>query len=272
MAGRALGARHLPVAHTSRAQLLVVEDDDDHRETLREVLQDEGYRVETAVHGRDALGRLSAPPLPDLILLDLRMPELDGWGLMAELNARPKLASIPVVVTSQVGDRVPHSAATRYISKPLDRTRLLQTVSSCLWWAKRGGASSLVARVLVVDDDERTGKNIARLLAWDHDVVAVAGAAAALGRIHAGERFDAIFCALDMPDMTAMDLHAKLTCDVPEQAERMVFMTGSRWGLPEDGARHPHDRGAPGARWLEKPFTVTALRASIQGVVKSAAG
>jgi two-component system, NtrC family, response regulator AtoC len=122
-----------PDPRTVPAGLLVVEDDVDHRTTVCEILEEEGYRVETAIHGRDALGRLLAGPPPDLILLDLMMPEMDGWVFIAELHARPDLATIPILVTSQPGNRVPESASIRQMSKPLDRTRLLQTVSSCLW-------------------------------------------------------------------------------------------------------------------------------------------
>src|SRR6185437_7705633 len=101
-----------PVHRTPQAGLLVVEDDADHRETLRDILEEEGYRVTTAVNGRDALTRIAAGPLPDLILLDLMMPEMDGWTLMEKLSAREGFASIPIIVTSQVGNRVPQSAST----------------------------------------------------------------------------------------------------------------------------------------------------------------
>ncbi|MFT3765880.1 MAG: response regulator [Minicystis sp.] len=118
--------------------LLVVEDDPDHREIVREVLEEEGYRVETAAHGRDALSRLLAGLRPDLILLDMKMPVMDGWAFMAELKARAELAEIPVVVTSQEGDRVLNTApvSAGYIDKPINRSRLLETIA-CLLWRKR---------------------------------------------------------------------------------------------------------------------------------------
>lgn len=114
--------------------LLIVDDDRDHRETVRDVLEEEGYVVETAVHGRDALSRLLDGTRPDLILLDLRMPEMDGWAFMAEMKARADLAQIPVVVTTQAGERVLNSApvSAGYLAKPLDRARLLQTIACLL--------------------------------------------------------------------------------------------------------------------------------------------
>ena len=119
---------------SSERALLVVEDDPDHRDAVREALEEEGYRVQTAAHGGDALQLLIEGLRPGVVLLDLRMPVMDGWTFMAELKARPELARIPVIVTSQAGERVLNTApvAAGYLRKPLDRTRLLQTVARCL--------------------------------------------------------------------------------------------------------------------------------------------
>ena len=80
-------------------------------------------------------------------------------------------------------------------------------------------------RVLVIDDDELL-RNALRRSLRDYDVVILDGARGALGRIASGERFDVIFCDLMMPDMTGMDLYEELGRVAPEQAERMVFLTG----------------------------------------------
>jgi CheY-like chemotaxis protein len=106
---------------------------------VRDLLEMEGYHVRTAGNGRDALETLRAGPSPQLILLDLRMPQMDGWAFMAELKARPALATIPVVVTSQWGPHVLNAApvAAGYLDKPLDRGRLLQTIEHCLSLRRR---------------------------------------------------------------------------------------------------------------------------------------
>jgi two-component system response regulator (stage 0 sporulation protein F) len=121
------------------ATLLVVEDDPDHSERACRMLTEDGYRVVAAMHGREALERLRSEPMPALILLDLRMPVMDGWGFMAEMKQDPALASIPVIVTTQGGDRVLSSApvAAGYLDKPIDRVRLLQTIALCLQRATR---------------------------------------------------------------------------------------------------------------------------------------
>lgn len=78
---------------------LVVEDDDDTRELMRRLLVGEGWIVGTARNGRDALALLTAEP-PHLILLDLLMPEMDGFEFLAELRATPEFRAIPVVIVT----------------------------------------------------------------------------------------------------------------------------------------------------------------------------
>jgi two-component system, chemotaxis family, chemotaxis protein CheY len=85
------------VAHT----VLVVDDDADIAESMRDVLELEGYAVMVAANGRDALAVLDAIRKPPcLILLDLLMPIMDGNELLAELARRPAMAVIPVIVIS----------------------------------------------------------------------------------------------------------------------------------------------------------------------------
>ncbi len=117
------------------------------------------------------------------------------------------------------------------------------------------------ARLLVVDDEPMIGNAVARALRPDHDVVPVSSARAALDQIE-GARFDAILCDLMMPEMTGMELHARLARSHPVLASRMIFLTG--------GAFTPRARefldGVPNAR-LEKPFDTDALRALVRQVV-----
>jgi CheY-like chemotaxis protein len=123
-----------PVRPAGLVELLVVDDDADLREVLSDVLREAGYNVRTAIDGRDALARVRGGPLPDLIVVDLLMPEMNGWAFIAELKASPELAAIPVVVTTAAGDTVLNSApvCAGYLSKPLGQLRLLETVARCL--------------------------------------------------------------------------------------------------------------------------------------------
>ena len=82
--------------------ILVVDDDADSRETIREVLEELGYRVVEASNGREALDFLVAHPADGvkLILLDLKMPVMNGWQLLKLLDSYVRLSAIPVLVVS----------------------------------------------------------------------------------------------------------------------------------------------------------------------------
>src|SRR3954469_1683244 len=85
--------------------LMVVDDDTVIRESLADVLQEEGYSVVTAIHGEDALTKLrGGMPVPCLILLDLMMPVMTGGEFFAAQQADPAIAGIPVVVISADGN------------------------------------------------------------------------------------------------------------------------------------------------------------------------
>jgi CheY-like chemotaxis protein len=85
-------------------RVMVVEDDGLIRESLLEVLADQGYQVIGAGNGREALAALATAPRPDVILLDLMMPVMDGRSFRDEQLRDPDLAGIPVVVLSAASD------------------------------------------------------------------------------------------------------------------------------------------------------------------------
>jgi two-component system, chemotaxis family, chemotaxis protein CheY len=112
--------------------ILIVEDDADVRETLVEVLEDEGYRVTTAVDGLDALAYLRrTPELPRLILLDIMMPRMDGIAFRAEQVKEAGLANIPVAVVSaddQASSKASTLRANGFLRKPVKLGDLLALV------------------------------------------------------------------------------------------------------------------------------------------------
>jgi two-component system response regulator AtoC len=106
--------------------ILIVEDDTDVRESIREVLEDAGYHVATAANGREGLDRLECAR-PSLILLDLMMPVMSGPELLAILQQRG--SDVPVVVVSAYCDHADASAGVSgFISKPVRLQKLLDTV------------------------------------------------------------------------------------------------------------------------------------------------
>jgi CheY-like chemotaxis protein len=111
-------------------EILVVDDDGDTREMLREVLELDGYRVAAASNGREALERLRAGLAPALVLLDIMMPVMSGAELLAELRRDPRFAHLPVVLVSAFGRLVEPLAALAqgWLPKPIDFEQLMDLV------------------------------------------------------------------------------------------------------------------------------------------------
>ena len=110
-----------------RGHVLIVDDDSLTRESLAYLLEAAGYEVACAADGLDALNYLRRSPRPNLILVDLMMPKMNGWVFRMQQQMDPKLADIPTVIVSGKADAA--SAATYldaagHIEKPMDAERL----------------------------------------------------------------------------------------------------------------------------------------------------
>jgi CheY-like chemotaxis protein len=111
--------------------ILIVEDDTEVRETLAEILVDEGYRVALAANGNEALRHLRGAPAPRVILLDLMMPVMDGWEFRRQQQQDAGLASVPVVIVSgdsSVAQNATSLRADGYLVKPINLDTLLETI------------------------------------------------------------------------------------------------------------------------------------------------
>ncbi len=112
--------------------VFIVEDDADTREMLGKFLELEGYHVEVAVNGRQALERLTEGLEASVIVLDLMMPVMDGWQFRREQARDASLASIPVIAMSASGrERLERFDAQCYMTKPLDLEELLARITAC---------------------------------------------------------------------------------------------------------------------------------------------
>jgi CheY-like chemotaxis protein len=120
-------------------------------------------------------------------------------------------------------------------------------------------------RVLVIDDEPLVGLVLRRSLGREHDVTLTSGAHEAFALLRKGDQFDAIFCDLMMPDVTGMDFHEQLERELPEQAQKVVFLTG---GSFTSRAREFLDQTAQPV--VEKPFDGKALRALVREFVEHA--
>jgi two-component system OmpR family response regulator len=113
-----------------RHQVLIVDDDADIRDAVATVLQLEGFEVAPACGVEDAYARMRAGFRPCVVLLDLHMPELDGWAFLDRMRDEPDLVEVPVAVVS--GDANQRAAAIAtgcdFLLKPVRPAALVQTV------------------------------------------------------------------------------------------------------------------------------------------------
>jgi CheY-like chemotaxis protein len=103
-----------------------VEDESSIRETVRFALELEGYNVYTASNGQEGIDLLATIPKPCLILLDLMMPVMDGWGFVEAIEKDIVLTKIPVVVVTAFSDKLKTVKARDVIKKPVDLDALTQ--------------------------------------------------------------------------------------------------------------------------------------------------
>ena len=139
-----------PVTESSRGTVLVIDDDPQVHDLVRRYLTKEGFSVASALSGEDGL-KLAAEVHPVAITLDVMLPSIDGWSVIASLKADPALAAIPVIFLTMVDQKVLGYSlgAADFLVKPVDRALLSKTIARhCLAGTKKSA--------LVVEDDPAT--------------------------------------------------------------------------------------------------------------------
>jgi signal transduction histidine kinase/CheY-like chemotaxis protein len=201
----------------SKGTVLVIDDDPNACELMVRSLSKEGFRVLTATEGVDGL-RLAREFHPHVITLDVLMPGMDGWSVLRELKADPKLANIPVIMITMADDRSTGYAlgASDYLTKPIDRERLAASVQKY----RHGGQA-----VLVVEDDDDTREMMVRTLANDGWTVReAANGRVALERVQEAVP-ELILLDLMMPEMDGFEFISHLRENEAWHAIPVVVLT-----------------------------------------------
>ena len=207
----------------------MVDDDATVRDLVERHLQRSGFAVVTARGGREGL-RLTRELRPAAVTLDIMMPDLDGWTVLAAIKGVPALASIPVVLMSIVEEKNRGYAlgAADYLIKPVDRGKLVETLTAI---CGQGGGHALL-----VDDDEVVRRSVRQALTplgWqvreaENGLLAV--------ELLGSARPDVIILDLMMPQMDGFELLDELRARSDWREIPVVVIT-ARDLTDEDRAR-----------------------------------
>lgn len=156
----------LPAVMAATKHILIVDDDTHIRELLKQELTQAGYQVQEARNGMEAINYVSQNR-PDLIILDVMMPEVNGFDVAAALKNNPTTANIPIIILSIVEDRQKgyRLGVDRYITKPFLMDNLLQEVNQLL------AQGSERKKILVVSQHQGNLKSLTQALEHQGDVV-----------------------------------------------------------------------------------------------------
>jgi len=125
----------------AKGRILIVEDDVDQSDLVKMILEPEGYETSVAINGREALAKLDSDP-HDLVILDVMMPELDGFAVCSRLRESPQHSNIPVILVTAVAKRISdtdypldgvlRADADEYFEKPVEPAKLVNTIARLL--------------------------------------------------------------------------------------------------------------------------------------------
>lgn len=199
--------------------VLVVDDDPDARELLRRHLQRSGYAVRVAANGEEAM-QLARTLRPDVVTLDVLMPQMDGWAVLSAMKEDAVLAEIPVIMATIVDNQsIGFSlGAADYLIKPIDRDRLVRAVEKCC-------PSGAPRHVLIIEDDAPTSELMARaLLQIDCTVTQAENGRVGLERLNEALP-DAILLDLMMPEMDGFEFIAQVRAEARWRRIPVIVVT-----------------------------------------------
>jgi CheY-like chemotaxis protein len=201
--------------------ILIIDDDASICELMRRNLGEEGYRTESAASGEEGL-RLAQQLLPSAIILDVVMPGIDGWAVLAALKTDARMASIPIIMASMLDEkeRGLKAGADEYLAKPFSGGRLADLLRKHI-------GERATARLLVVEDDAETRERLARTLreqGWK--VAEAADAEEALARLVESAP-DVILLDLMLPGRDGLGVIAEIRANPAWQSIPIIVVTAA---------------------------------------------
>jgi len=201
--------------------ILIIDDDASVCELMERNLDEEGFRARAAYSGEEGL-RMAKQLHPSAIILDVVMPGIDGWGVLAALKSDTRTAQIPIIMVSMLDERERglQMGADEYMLKPFGRDRLADLLHKHLRDRPR-------ARLLVVEDDIEARERVCRSLSEQNWEVYAAGDGLEGLRLLREHRPDLILLDLLLPTMNGFEFIDEVRRDPESHSIPIVVMTGA---------------------------------------------
>ncbi|MGB0668398.1 MAG: response regulator, partial [bacterium] len=194
----------------SSRKILIIDDDPTVRELMRRQLERDGFEVHSASDGKEGITK-AREIKPDLITLDILMPDLDGWSVLRSLKADPEVSSIPVVMASILDEKNKGFSlgAADYLSKPLERERLIGSIRNLIGEGEG-------KKVMLVDDDPGMRLSVREALSRSgYDVLEAENGSQAISLLEEEDTApDIILLDLIMPIMNGFEFLEKFRNDL----------------------------------------------------------
>ena len=216
-------------AHSDDAAplVMVVDDDPEVIDLVNRSLTREGYRIVSVTQGREVVD-VARRVQPSAITLGMSLPDTSGWLVLTALKSDPETSAIPVIMLSVLdGQRTARShGASQYLTKPLDRERLLTVL-------QRASGGSTPGVVLIVDDDRTAAIMLQRSIEREGWTVQTAPNGMVAFETIATSMPDLIILDIDMPEMDGFEFLRRLRTDEHAHGIPVVVLTGIDLSLDE---------------------------------------
>jgi signal transduction histidine kinase/DNA-binding response OmpR family regulator len=244
-----------------RPKILVVEHDRDLALLLRRQLEMEGYKVLLAGNGEDALW-LAREEQPQVITLDIMLPDMDGFSVLEKLKNHPLTSSIPVVIASVLieADERYSLGAVDYVVKPFAEDKLLESVRLALAHQDGDGPH----RLLVVDDDADIRGFLEEALSYHgYHIHTASNGKEALEKVEQTDP-DLVLLDLKMPGLDGYEVIRRLKSNKATRAIPIIVITASPVDKERDRVRV---LGMGATEYLTKPLSIEALVQEIKAAI-----
>ncbi len=257
-----------------RPRILIVDDVNDNLHALVSVLRD-SYAIVAATTGEKALGLAQRHPQPDLILLDVKMPGMDGFSVLSHLKSNPITASIPVIFVTALADAVDEArglalGVSDYITKPINPELLHLRIAMqlelqrhrrnpMLFDAGRATDPEHRSTLLIVDDIPEHIHTLLGALRDSYSIRVAGTGTDALAIVNGDSPPDMVLLDVVMPDMNGYEVCRKIKASPVGNRIPVIFFTVI-------DAVHEKVKGfeVGGADYITKPFDVDEVRARIR--------